>query len=129
MSINDARVQRIPRHGYPITVLRPDGTVLWSGTPARNQTWKDHAACRGSARRRAKAKRGAVADRFFPEVGRAGVTARRKYCATCDVRAACLESALTIGEEHGIWGGVWAKSPIFRRLRNLRRAIATGRIE
>jgi WhiB family transcriptional regulator, redox-sensing transcriptional regulator len=30
----------------------------------------------------------------------------RELCASCPVRAECLEHALAIGETHGIWGGL-----------------------
>lgn len=30
----------------------------------------------------------------------------KAICATCLVRSACLDYAVTIGEPHGIWGGL-----------------------
>lgn len=42
---------------------------------------------------------------FFPEKG--GSTREAKsVCAACDVRAECLEYALTNDERFGIWGGL-----------------------
>lgn len=30
----------------------------------------------------------------------------RRLCADCPVRQACLDYALSVGETHGIWGGL-----------------------
>lgn len=41
---------------------------------------------------------------FYP--GKGGSTTRaKKICKVCDVRAECLETALTNKERDGIWGG------------------------
>ncbi|MFE5895867.1 WhiB family transcriptional regulator [Streptomyces sp. NPDC056488] len=51
---------------------------------------------------------------FFPERG--GTTRpAKKVCGACDVRAECLEYALTHDEQFGIWGGLSEKER--RRLR------------
>jgi WhiB family redox-sensing transcriptional regulator len=42
---------------------------------------------------------------FFPEPGRLAHAAKR-ICARCDVRAECLQHALTHHEAYGIWGGL-----------------------
>ncbi|GAA4187913.1 hypothetical protein GCM10022219_01330 [Microbacterium oryzae] len=42
---------------------------------------------------------------FFPEKGGSTRDAKR-ICATCDVRAECLEYALQNDERFGIWGGL-----------------------
>jgi WhiB family redox-sensing transcriptional regulator len=42
---------------------------------------------------------------FFPEKGGSTREAKR-ICAGCDVRAECLEYALTFDERFGIWGGL-----------------------
>jgi len=48
--------------------------------------------------------RGADPDIFFPGQGEATRPAKA-ICATCPIRAACLEYALDNGIAHGIWGG------------------------
>ena len=52
--------------------------------------------------------RGNCADKppatFFPKDG-AGVDYARKICATCDVKALCLDYALRNRIDHGVWGG------------------------
>ncbi|MFV0319390.1 MAG: WhiB family transcriptional regulator [Microbacterium sp.] len=42
---------------------------------------------------------------FFPEKGGSTRDAKR-ICATCEVRAQCLEYALQNDERFGIWGGL-----------------------
>lgn len=42
---------------------------------------------------------------FFPEKGGSTRDAK-KICATCDVKAQCLEYALQNDERFGIWGGL-----------------------
>jgi len=42
---------------------------------------------------------------FFPEKGGSTRDAKR-ICASCDVRAECLEYALQNDERFGIWGGL-----------------------
>jgi WhiB family redox-sensing transcriptional regulator len=60
--------------------------------------------------RRAAACRHADPDSFFP-VGRTGpaielIAAAKTLCATCPVRAACLEFALLTNQDYGVWGGL-----------------------
>jgi WhiB family redox-sensing transcriptional regulator len=55
---------------------------------------------------------------FFPEKGGSTREAKR-VCTGCDVRAECLEYALTNDERFGIWGGLSERER--RRLRLLRR--------
>ena len=55
---------------------------------------------------------------FFPEKGGSTRDAKR-VCASCDVRAECLEFALTNDERFGIWGGLSERER--RRLRLQRR--------
>ena len=44
-------------------------------------------------------------DAFFPEKG--GSTAdAKKVCAQCEVRAQCLDYALSADERFGVWGGL-----------------------
>ena len=55
---------------------------------------------------------------FFPEKGGSTREAKR-VCASCAVRAECLEYALTSDERFGIWGGLSERER--RRLRLQRR--------
>ena len=64
--------------------------------------WQLRAACRGPH-----------ASVFFPPpyVEKRDEKRRRELrakdiCASCSVRTRCLEYALDIGEQHGIWGGL-----------------------
>jgi WhiB family redox-sensing transcriptional regulator len=41
---------------------------------------------------------------FFPSDG-VGVDRARKICATCPVKAQCLDYALENRIDHGVWGG------------------------
>jgi WhiB family transcriptional regulator, redox-sensing transcriptional regulator len=67
-----------------------------------HDTWQMKAACRGRE-----------ADLFYPP----SLPERRDerdereqrakaICTTCSVRRACLDHALRIREQHGIWGGL-----------------------
>ena len=58
-----------------------------------NQTWRDHAACRGIE-----------PDLFYP-VSDEEADPAKEICGLCPVRAACLEHALTVRERDGVWGG------------------------
>lgn len=42
---------------------------------------------------------------FFPEKGASNKAAKR-VCMSCEVRVACLEYALSIDEQWGVWGGL-----------------------
>ena len=67
-------------------------------------TWRTNAACRG-----------ADSNLFIPDRGANGVAAVEKalaICATCTVRAECLEEALSRPELLGVWGG---RTPTERR--------------
>ncbi len=57
-------------------------------------SWQDHANCRGAGQ-----------DLFFPKRG-SPTRKARAMCAACEVKAECLEFALTRGERFGIWGGL-----------------------
>ena len=62
-------------------------------------TWRHQAACAGE-----------TTDLFFP-IGTSGPAYQqaeraRQVCMPCPVRTACLEWALNVGIEHGIWGGL-----------------------
>jgi hypothetical protein len=41
-------------------------------------------------------------DYFQPRVA-------KKFCGECPVRQQCLEYALTVNEQYGVWGGLTAK--------------------
>lgn len=58
----------------------------------RHDSWLDHAACAGLNPRM-----------FFPEPGQS-VKEALAVCASCPVKAECLEYALTNGERFGIYG-------------------------
>ncbi len=47
-------------------------------------------------------------DEWFPEKGGTTLPAKA-VCASCDVRAQCLQYALEHGERYGIWGGLSEK--------------------
>ena len=42
---------------------------------------------------------------FFPELGRSAQEAQR-ICGRCEVKAECLEYALSHDERFGVWGGL-----------------------
>lgn len=80
-------------------------TYLTDGSHDR-QTWRADAACARPEHRGLD---------WFP--GRGEPTRHLKaVCATCPVRAECLDAALDAGEHHGIWGGLSE-----RERRNVRR--------
>ena len=41
---------------------------------------------------------------FFPSDG-VGVEAAKKICASCPVKESCLDHALDMRIDHGVWGG------------------------
>jgi WhiB family redox-sensing transcriptional regulator len=60
---------------------------------AKKIVWRELGACRGLE-----------PGIFFPEDDDDAEDAKA-VCATCNVRVACLEHALTIREKVGVWGG------------------------
>lgn len=58
---------------------------------------------------------------FFPSDG-VGVIAAQEICASCPVKAECLEYALDNRIEHGVWGGESERGR--RRLLRTRRLAA-----
>lgn len=62
--------------------------------PGPDVTWEERAACRG-----------ADVDLFFSANERDQQQALA-YCAVCEVRQECLETAIVNGEAFGIWGGL-----------------------
>ena len=68
----------------------------------RQPAWQVHAECRGP-----------IGDVFYPPSWperrdeRDAREARAKaICAECQVRSECLDHALALREQHGIWGGL-----------------------
>jgi WhiB family redox-sensing transcriptional regulator len=64
--------------------------------------WQERAACRGPH-----------AAAFFPpskperrDEKRLREDAAKAICAACSVRRDCLNYALNVGEQHGVWGGL-----------------------
>lgn len=49
---------------------------------------------------------------FYPEKGESPQEAK-KICAACEVQSECLEFAMTLDDQHGVWGGL---SPHERRV-------------
>lgn len=76
-----------PRGGVlgSITALDGDDSAL---------SWQEQALCAQTD-----------PEAFFPEKGGSTREAKR-VCASCDVRAECLEYALGNDERFGIWGGL-----------------------
>lgn len=65
----------------------------------RLPSWQAEAACSGMP-----------TDDFFPvgstEPALEQIAAAKAICATCPVRAQCLDYALDTGQQYGIWGGL-----------------------
>lgn len=68
----------------------------------QKQTWQLRAACRGPE-----------SALFFPPTHAerrderdARESRAKAICAVCPVRQECLDHALRVGEQHGIWGGL-----------------------
>lgn len=87
--------------------------------PAPSDTsWDEYAACRNRDQ-----------EIFFP-IGTAGaalqqVSEAKALCARCQVAAHCLDEALRLGQNHGVWGGT---TPEERRdlLRRVGKALGTA---
>ena len=79
---------------------------LWSaGLEAEAQSWQERALCAETD-----------PEAFFPEKG-GSTREAKKICTGCEVKAECLEYALSNDERFGIWGGLSE-----RERRRLRRA-------
>ena len=78
--------------------------------PLTNQTWRQHAACRG-----------VEPDIFYPASDEE-VEVAKAVCAVCPVRQPCLEYALSSRERDGVWGGATEKER--RRILRQRRKSA-----
>jgi WhiB family redox-sensing transcriptional regulator len=78
--------------------------------PLTNQTWRQHAACRG-----------VEPDIFYPASEEEAEVAKA-VCGVCPVRQPCLEYALSSRERDGVWGGATEKER--RRILRQRRKSA-----
>jgi WhiB family redox-sensing transcriptional regulator len=78
--------------------------------PLTNQTWRQHAACRG-----------VEPDIFYPASDEEAEVAKA-VCEACPVRQPCLEYALSSRERDGVWGGATEKER--RRILRQRRKSA-----
>jgi WhiB family redox-sensing transcriptional regulator len=73
------------------------------GPEAEELSWQEQALCAETD-----------PEAFFPEKG-GSTREAKKICTGCEVRAECLEYALTNDERFGIWGGLSERER--RRLR------------
>jgi WhiB family redox-sensing transcriptional regulator len=103
---------RLDRYTYPITALDDRGGVVWTGRPATDFSWLDHAGCKP-----------ANAARFFPPRTSSNRPARNT-CNACPVRYACLEYGIHTGATEGVWGGLTASGRTFRNLRKIRHTVS-----
>ena len=81
--------------------------MLGIGLEADAQSWQERALCAETD-----------PEAFFPEKG-GSTREAKKICTGCEVKAECLEYALSNDERFGIWGGLSERER--RRLR--RRAV------
>ena len=94
--------------------------VAWSMPETPTGDWRAVAACRE-----------ADPDLFFP-VGTTGAAVRqieaaKAVCRTCPSLDACLEFALTTGQDAGVWGATSEEERrAIRRARRRRAAAAAG---
>lgn len=87
-------------------------------------SWRHQAACRGLD-----------PELFFP-VGTTGpcvdqLAEAKAVCVLCPVQSACLLSALTTGDDHGVWGGLSEdeRRSMRRRTARLRQAGAQTKVQ
>lgn len=78
---------------------------------AREQHWRADAACRDFE-----------TDIFFPSSDDAAALAL-SICASCPVRAACLDWAIATRQDDGVWGGLTETA----RKRERRRRVAAAK--
>lgn len=96
-----------------LTWIRPDSVDA--------DSWRHAASCRSTD-----------PDLFFP-VGTTGlavdhIASAKAVCATCSVRAACLEFAIETNQDAGVWGGTSEEErrQLRRRRMRERRAAVTS---
>lgn len=72
----------------------------WERLAKLSTEWMERAACAGLADQ--------TNDAWFPPVGNAKAKTKmaRRICASCPVRAECLNYAIEGRIEHGVWGGL-----------------------
>ena len=84
----------------PSDAGKPSSTLasvvdIFSGTEDEGPlSWQERALCAQTD-----------PEAFFPEKG-GSTREAKKVCASCDVRAECLDYALANDERFGIWGGL-----------------------
>jgi len=93
--------------GSPVLGTPGIAGLLGIGLEADAQSWQERALCAETD-----------PEAFFPEKG-GSTREAKKICTGCEVKAECLEYALSNDERFGIWGGLSERER--RRLR--RRAV------
>lgn len=68
--------------------------LLMLAPPARTLEWQDRSLC------------SQVDPELFYVENEADEAEAKKVCAGCPVRAECLDYALSVGDLHGVWGGM-----------------------
>ena len=99
--------QGIGSHGMGSGLGQGIAGLLGIGAEADAQSWQEQALCAETD-----------PEAFFPEKG-GSTREAKKICTGCEVKAQCLEYALSNDERFGIWGGLSERER--RRLR--RRAV------
>jgi WhiB family redox-sensing transcriptional regulator len=94
-------------HGMGYGMGQGISGLLGIGLEADGQSWQERALCAETD-----------PEAFFPEKG-GSTREAKKICTGCEVKADCLEYALSNDERFGIWGGLSERER--RRLR--RRAV------
>jgi WhiB family transcriptional regulator, redox-sensing transcriptional regulator len=113
------RFEELPVSSFsrPFLTLLTDSSAAPAPAPMPPSTWNAIAAAADGWRQDALCAE-TDPEAFFPEKGGSTREAKR-VCTGCEVRAECLEYALTNDERFGIWGGLSERER--RRLRLLRR--------
>ena len=96
-----------PASGQDVLGMASVFDAGFPGIDGEDQGWQEKALCAETD-----------PEAFFPEKG-GSTREAKKICTGCEVRAECLEYALSNDERFGIWGGLSERER--RRLR--RRAI------
>jgi WhiB family transcriptional regulator, redox-sensing transcriptional regulator len=93
LSLDPTSLQPVPTAEESYAAVSPL-SLLFSGVGEGALGWQDQALCAQTD-----------PEAFFPEKG-GSTREAKKVCASCDVRAQCLEYALENDERFGIWGGL-----------------------
>jgi WhiB family redox-sensing transcriptional regulator len=101
----------LPRAEAPVGLASGTATIARPDT-ADLEEWMLRARCRGFE-----------SGVFFPSDG-VGVEVAREICADCPVQVRCLEYALLLRIDHGVWGGASERER--RRILRRRHLAATG---